>query len=54
MRTGMLDKENTKVMICGNLDINNSIADYFRTIGWEEGNSKTAGAFVQERAFVER
>lgn len=54
IRTGMLDKENTKVMICGNLDFNNSIADYFRTIGWEEGNSKTAGAFVQERAFVER
>lgn len=54
MRTGRLDKENTKVMICGNLDFNVSIANYFLTREWEEGNSKTAGSFVQEKAFVER
>ena len=54
IRTGRLDKENTKVMICGNLDFNVSIANYFLTREWEEGNSKTAGSFVQEKAFVER
>jgi len=54
MRTGRLDKENTKVMICGNLDFNVTIANYFLTREWEEGNSKTAGSFVQEKAFVER
>lgn len=54
MRVGRLDKENTKVMICGNLDFNVGIANYFLTREWEEGNSKTAGSFVQEKAFVER
>tara|TARA_Y100000022_G_scaffold181536_1_gene174276 strand:- start:284 stop:1003 length:720 start_codon:yes stop_codon:yes gene_type:complete len=54
IRTGRLDYENTKVMICGNLDFNVTIANYFLTREWEEGNSKTAGAFVQEKAFVER
>ena len=54
MRVGRLDKEKTKVMICGNLDFNASIADYFLTREWNEGNSKTAGSFVQEKAFVER
>ena len=54
MRTGREDKENTKVMICGNLDFNVTIANYFLTREWEEGNSKTAGSFVQEKAFVER
>lgn len=54
MRTGRDDKENTKVMICGNLDFNVTIANYFLTRDWEEGNSKTAGSFVQEKAFVER
>jgi ferredoxin--NADP+ reductase len=52
MRTGALDKERTKVMICGNLDFNSTIANYFLVLGWEEGNSKTAGVFVQEKAFV--
>lgn len=54
MRTGREDKENTKIMICGNLDFNVTIANYFLTRDWEEGNSKTAGSFVQEKAFVER
>ena len=54
MRTGRDSKENTKVMICGNLDFNVTIANYFLTRDWEEGNSKTAGSFVQEKAFVER
>ena len=54
MRVGRLDKDNTKVMICGNLDFNVSIANYFLTREWDEGNSKTAGSFVQEKAFVER
>ena len=52
IRTGRLDKDNTKVMICGNMDFNVTIANYFLTRDWEEGNSKTAGAFVQEKAFV--
>ena len=53
MRVGVMEKF-TKVMICGNLDFNVEVANYFLNLGWEEGNSKTAGSFVQEKAFVER
>lgn len=41
-----------KIMICGSLDFNNEMKQYFNSKGWEEGNKKTAGTFVQERAFV--
>lgn len=54
MRVGRLDKSGTKVMICGNLDFNVEVANYFLNLDWDEGNSKTAGSFVQEKAFVER
>ena len=43
---------NDKIMICGSLDFNNEMKQYFNSKGWEEGNKKTAGTFVQERAFV--
>ena len=43
---------NDKIMICGSLDFNNEMKQYFNIKGWEEGNKKTAGTFVQERAFV--
>ena len=47
MRIGREEKYRTKVMICGNLDFNVSCANFFLTLGWDEGNSKTAGSFVQ-------
>jgi len=52
MRIGREDYTRTKVMICGNMDFNIACANFFLTREWEEGNSKTAGAFVQEKAFV--
>ena len=52
MRAGREEKSRTKVMICGNLDFNVSCANFLSTLGWEEGNSQTAGQFVQEKAFV--
>ena len=39
-------------MICGNLDFNKEVATMFDGWGFNEGNSKQAGTFVQERAFV--
>lgn len=42
-----------KVMICGNMEFNNDIKDILVLSGWQEGNRKTAGTFVQEKAFVE-
>ena len=43
---------NDKIMICGSLDFNNEMKQYFNNKGWQEGNKKSAGTFVQERAFV--
>ena len=52
MQTGVLSGHQTKVMICGSMEFNNEMKDYFSNLLWLEGNSKTAGSFVQEKAFV--
>lgn len=55
MEQGMLinDKpENNKVMICGSMPFNNDVKAMLNDLGWTEGNRRTAGTFVQERAFV--
>tara|TARA_E500000318_G_C3451973_1_gene169147 strand:+ start:72 stop:677 length:606 start_codon:yes stop_codon:yes gene_type:complete len=41
-----------KVMVCGSLEFNNDVKSILKTYGWQEGNKKTAGTFVQEKAFV--
>lgn len=41
-----------KVMICGSMSFNNDVKELLISKGWEEGNRKTAGTFVQEKAFV--
>jgi ferredoxin--NADP+ reductase len=41
-----------KVMICGSMPFNNDVKDLLEVRGWAEGNSQTAGTFVQEKAFV--
>lgn len=46
--------KNDKVMICGSLEFNNDVKSILSTYGWQEGNKKTAGTFVQEKAFVSR
>ena len=47
-----LEPSDHKIMICGNLDFNKEVATMFDGWGFNEGNSKLAGTFVQERAFV--
>ena len=42
-----------KVMICGSMPFNNDVKDMLTTWNWSEGNRKTAGTFVQEKAFVQ-
>ena len=49
-----LDPSKHKVMICGSLEFNNDVKSILNTYGWQEGNKKTAGTFVQEKAFVSR
>ena len=43
-----------KVMICGSMSFNTEVKDMLTAWGWQEGNKKTAGTLVQERAFVSR
>ena len=44
--------ETDKVMICGSMAFNTEVKDMLTVAGWQEGNRKTAGNFVQEKAFV--
>ncbi len=41
-----------RIMICGSIDFNNDLKEHFNSLGFSEGNKKTQGTFVQERAFV--
>lgn len=49
-----LDPSTNKVMVCGSLEFNQNVKTILLAWGWAEGNKRTAGTFVQERAFVER
>lgn len=41
-----------RIMLCGSIDFNNDLKEHFNSLGFSEGNKKTQGTFVQERAFV--
>ena len=41
-----------RIMICGSIGFNNDLKAHFNSLGFSEGNKKTQGTFVQERAFV--
>ena len=45
------DPSKDKVMVCGSIDFNSAITDML-VPNWSEGNRKSAGTFVVERAFV--
>ena len=44
--------EYQRIMLCGSIAFNNDLRDHFTALGFSEGNRKTQGTFVQERAFV--
>lgn len=44
--------EYQRIMLCGSIAFNNDLKDHFTVLGFSEGNKKTQGTFVQERAFV--
>jgi len=48
------DPLTNKVMICGSMDFNTDVKTRLTAWGWSEGNKRTAGTFVQEKAFVEK
>ena len=41
-----------RIMICGSMSFNNDLKERFNKLGFSEGNKKTQGTFVQEKAFV--
>ena len=43
-----------KVMLCGNLDFNYQVAEWCKNKGMVEGSLREPGAYVLERAFVEK
>ena len=47
-----LDAKHDRVMICGSMEMNLELKDYLEELGFTEGNNKTPGEFVIERAFV--
>ena len=46
------EPDNAKVMLCGNYDFNLEIKSMLEKQGWQEGNTKTPGSFVVEKAFI--
>lgn len=46
------DPSYQRIMLCGSIAFNNDLRDHFNSLGFAEGNKKTQGTFVQERAFV--
>jgi len=47
-----INPQEDKVMLCGSIDFNNEMRDRLISMGFNEGNKKQAGTFVQEKAFV--
>ena len=52
--TSPFDAEYDRIMICGNPDLTAELRKNLSARGFAEGNSTTPGAFVVERAFVDR
>jgi len=46
------DKEKDRVMICGSMEMNLELQEYFEGLGLEEGTMKEPGEYVLEKAFV--
>ena len=44
--------EHQRIMLCGSIAFNNDLKDHFTALGFSEGNKRTQGTFVQEKAFV--
>lgn len=49
-----IDYNHDKIMLCGNLEFNQEVADFCKSKGMVEGSLREPGTFVIERAFVEK
>ncbi len=41
-----------RVMVCGSMPMNAELIEYLEGLGFTEGDSKTPGEYVVEKAFV--
>ncbi len=46
--------DSDKVMICGSMDFNTDMKNFFINTGFTEGSKRSAGNLLQEKAFVEK
>ena len=49
-----IDAKLDRFMVCGSTGLNTDLIEYFESIGMQQGNTKTPGEFVVEKAFVRR
>ncbi len=54
IRYESVDAKLDRFMVCGSTGLNTELIEYFESIGMKQGNSKTPGEFVIEKAFVRR
>jgi len=47
------DKDKDRVMICGSMEMNKELKEYFEGLGLVEGTMKDPGEYVLEKAFVD-
>jgi len=52
LSTNSLNSEESRVMVCGNMDFNKAIREMLLSNNFKEGSRKQPGDFVLERAFV--
>jgi ferredoxin--NADP+ reductase len=46
--------DSDKVMLCGSMDFNADMKNFFTNTGFTEGSKRSAGNLLQEKAFVEK
>lgn len=49
-----LDPQDDRVMICGNPNMMNELAEYLDSVGFDQGSHAGAGHYVIEKAFAEK
>ncbi len=49
-----IDAKSDRFMVCGSTALNSDLIEYFKSMGMIQGNTKTPGEFVVEKAFVRR
>ena len=50
----IIDAKSDRFMVCGSTGLNLDLIEYFESMGMLQGNTKTPGEFVVEKAFVRR